>query len=710
MYGSAPFLYSIFIVLSIVSAFYTLNFYYLAYRSQRNVKHEKAKRTTARIPDDKALPLVTVQLPLYNERYVARRLIDSVCSMDYPKEKLQIQVLDDSDDGTIEIISSIVSEYRRKGFDISHIHRTDRTGYKAGALKAAMKSASGEFIAIFDADFIPPDWFLKRSLQQFYADSRVGLVQCKWGHVNEKYSTLTEAQAVSLDLHFLVEQKAKSMTHLFMNFNGTAGMWRTACISDSGGWHTSTLVEDLDLSYRAQIKGWKCVLLEDLVIDAELPVQMNAAKRQQFRWSKGSIQVAVKLMADIALARKLPSDTKLQAFVQMTRPIVNPLLLAQFLILPMLLAMNFRLYNSDWGPAAVIITYLGMGPLGYMYAIKKAWKGKKIWHTKAKQFLFLMFFATGISVTASVAVFDGLFGRKNEFLRTPKFGVVNKGDDWRNKDYVLPFTKTTLLEIFFAIYGCISVFIAIFSGNPVYAPIFAISTTGFVYVAFLSISHSSFRKSRKKANSEIAQPPKAGLLERNSEPGAEYGISQSVAVIRPREGGGTRIAQRLFLPGVLAFFIFGAAMAMLGYERAIYPLNTASSLLVLAESAQTPDQMAEYVKISKALLPESGNPVWVFPTPRTDYSNIQATLDDVLKRGSDMTTVEPNSEEYNTELTDLRHSIEIVKLDIQESIPYVYVSISNIIISIVWIGAILMVFGLTRKASANQKAVQFKTA
>ncbi len=301
MYGPGAFLYLIFLTIGWILMVYTLNFYYLAYQSRNNIRHERKRRQKIEIPSNP--PVVTIQLPLYNEKYVAKRLIDAVCMIDYPKEKFQIQVLDDSDDDTAGLIKSIVDEYRFKGFDIVHMHRTDKSGYKAGALKEGIKDAKGEFVAIFDADFIPPVWFLKNVIGHFYAHPKLGFVQCKWGHVNENYSTLTEAQAVSLDLHFLIEQKAKSLTNLYMNFNGTAGIWRTSCINDAGGWHTSTLVEDLDLSYRVQMKGWKCLFLEDVVVDAELPVQMNAAKRQQFRWAKGSIQVALKLLSDVMLHR-----------------------------------------------------------------------------------------------------------------------------------------------------------------------------------------------------------------------------------------------------------------------------------------------------------------------------------------------------------------------------------------------------------------------
>ena len=434
MYGPGAFLYLIFLTIGWILMVYTLNFYYLAYQSRNNIRHERKRRQKIEIPSNP--PVVTIQLPLYNEKYVAKRLIDAVCMIDYPKEKFQIQVLDDSDDDTACLIKSIVDEYRFKGFDIVHMHRTDRSGYKAGALKEGIKDAKGEFVAIFDADFIPPVWFLKNVIGHFYAHPKLGFVQCKWGHVNENYSTLTEAQAVSLDLHFLIEQKAKSLTNLYMNFNGTAGIWRTSCINDAGGWHTSTLVEDLDLSYRVQMKGWKCLFLEDVVVDAELPVQMNAAKRQQFRWAKGSIQVALKLLSDVMLHRSIPIETKTQAFIQLTRHVINPLFLIQFLIFPMLLAMDYKLYTVSWAPLISIFMYVMMGPGGYLLVINKTWSGEK-WREKAQQFFFLIFYSSGLSVNNTVAVFDAVFGKKNEFLCTPKFGIVNKNDDWRNKEYVL---------------------------------------------------------------------------------------------------------------------------------------------------------------------------------------------------------------------------------------------------------------------------------
>jgi cellulose synthase/poly-beta-1,6-N-acetylglucosamine synthase-like glycosyltransferase len=483
---------------------YTLNFNYLSYKSTRNRLNHKV-RSKINLSDE-TCPLVTIQLPIYNEKYVATRLINAVCSMDFPKERMEIQVLDDSDDETTGIIKALVDKYNKDGFNISAYHRVNRAGYKAGALKEGLNFAKGEFIAIFDADFIPQSDFLKKALC-YFEDSKIGLVQGRWGHINEKYSILTKAQAVSLDFHFFIEQKAKSLTHLFMNFNGTAGIWRTLCIKDAGGWHTSTLVEDLDLSFRAQMKGWKCIFDENLVVNAELPVQMNAAKRQQFRWAKGSVQVAKKLLIMLLSHRTLPIDTKIQIFIQLTKHIINPLFLIQFLIFPILLLMNYQIYDTAMAPALGIVAYLLLGPVTYLIMIRKIW-GEN-WRTKALQYLFMIFYASGISINNSVAIFDALVGKRNEFLRTPKFGIMEKNQDWRNNKYALPFTKTTLLEIFFSAYGCVTIAISVISGNPIFVPLIALQTIGFFYVAYLSIIQS--RNNKNAANMYLTSSTELSL-------------------------------------------------------------------------------------------------------------------------------------------------------------------------------------------------------
>ncbi|MGD8707200.1 MAG: glycosyltransferase family 2 protein, partial [Nitrosopumilaceae archaeon] len=491
------FVFDLFIISAIIITAYTLNFYYLTFLSIRR----KEVLTTAEM----GTPSITIQLPLYNEKYVAKRLVDAVCELDYPKEKMKIMVLDDSDDDTVELLASVVKDYKNQGFQIEHIRRGTRKGYKAGALKYAMQITDTEYVAIFDADFIPPDWFLKRAIPHF-SKPNIGLVQCRWGHVNENYSAITKAQALSLDFHFLIEQKAKSNSHLFMNFNGTAGIWKRDCIDDAGGWHTATLVEDLDLSYRAQMKGWKCVFLPDIVVDAELPIQMNAAKRQQFRWAKGSIQCAVKLLGGIAIKRKVAVEAKIQAFIQLTRHIVYPLMLIQFLSLPILLAGNINLYVVSFIPALTIATYLAMGPGAYLMIIQKMYN--KSWKSKAKILPSLLVYNAGLSVNNTVAVFDAVLGKKNEFLRTPKYGILTKKDDWRDNAYNLPFTKVTLLELFFGVYGIMGILVSIFSNNPIFAPIIGIQTIGFFFIAYMSLSHSRFKRNKSTQSRALTKEEK----------------------------------------------------------------------------------------------------------------------------------------------------------------------------------------------------------
>jgi cellulose synthase/poly-beta-1,6-N-acetylglucosamine synthase-like glycosyltransferase len=711
MYGLGAFLYVIFLAIGWVLMVYTLNFYYLAYHSRNNFRHERKRRQKVDLPTN--LPVVTIQLPLYNEKYVVKRLIDAVCRMDYPKDKFQIQVLDDSDDDTVDLIRSIVDEYRFKGFDIVHVQRRDRTGYKAGALKEGIKYAKGEFVAIFDADFIPPTWFLKSAIGHFYADTKLGLVQCKWGHVNESYSTLTEAQAVALDLHFLIEQKAKSLTPLYMNFNGTAGIWRTSCIKEAGGWDTSTLVEDLDLSFRVQMKGWRCLFLEDLVVDAELPVQMNAAKRQQFRWAKGSIQVALKLLIDVMLRRNIPIETKTQAFIQLTRHTINPLFLAQFLIFPMLLAMDYELYTVSWAPLISIFMYVMMGPGGYLIIINKTWSGEK-WREKAQQFFFLMFYSTGLSVNNTVAVFDAVFGRKNEFLRTPKFGIVNKSDNWKNKEYVLPFTKTTLLEMYFAIYGCMAVFISIFTGNSLYAPMIAIPTIGFIYVAYLSIVHSSFRKKKQIAGRDYAPTITTGAhtttATANAAGSAAMTASTKAADSDPGRRDTRSLNQRLVLAGMLAFLTMGAGVAYFGYQNTMYLLDKAIGFISRAETAQTPEQLAEYIKLTQDLIPSDGNPVWLFPTTKTDFALIQANLDSIVLRANIASAMDPLSDSYNIAIRDMHMSTGTLRTNLVEVIPYTYITLSNIMLAGLWVASVIAIFAALRKIKTKAATIQCKTA
>ena len=650
------FVFQIFLFCAIVIIGYTCNFYYLAFLSSRR----KEENTVSEIGE----PTITIQLPIYNDRYVATRLVDAVCAQDYSKEKMKIMVLDDSDDETVNMMHKTVLKYQSQGFDISHVRRGTRTGYKAGALKHAMKSTPSDFVAIFDADFIPTKWYLKRAIPHF-TNSKIGLVQCRWGHVNENYSALTQAQALNLDFHFLVEQKAKSNSHLFMNFNGTAGIWRKECIEDAGGWHTATLVEDLDLSYRAQMKGWKCLFLPDIVVDAELPVQMNGAKRQQFRWAKGSIQCAIKLLGDILLKRKIAFDAKLQAFIQLTRHIVFPLMLIQFITLPILLASEINLYIVSFLPAVTLATYLAMGPGAYLLVIHKMYKNN--WKTHAKALPYLLVYSIGMSVNNTVAVFDGALGKKNEFLRTPKYGIIKNNDDWRDKAYNLPFSKTTLLELFFAVYGILGIFIAIFSNNPIFAPIIALQAVGFFYIAWLSFSHTRFKR-----------PKFSELKISKEEKMADY-------------------FYKLALGGIFAIIVIGGYMAFVGYSTDVYPLDMSVGLLDRTMASSDPQSILTDLKAIKGHLPVDGNPVWIFPTDSTNFTRIQTDLNIMIISAEKITAVPTDSAAFHTGITDIRDRADVLQENLADAIPYMYVSFSNIIFSSIWIAALLVIFAVLNR-------------
>jgi cellulose synthase/poly-beta-1,6-N-acetylglucosamine synthase-like glycosyltransferase len=667
------FVFDLFILSAIIITAYTVNFYYLAIISRTR----KESRPTL----DWGTPSVTIQLPIYNEKYVAKRLVDSVCNLDYPKDKMRIMVCDDSDDDTVELLRDVVDDYAKQGFKIEHVRRGTRNGYKAGALKHAMKTTDTELVAIFDADFIPPSWFLKRAIPHF-SKPNIGLVQCRWGHVNENYSTLTQVQALSIDFHFLIEQKAKSNSHLFMNFNGTAGIWKRECIEDAGGWHTATLVEDLDLSYRAQLKGWKCLFLPDMVVDAELPAQMNGAKRQQFRWAKGSIQCAIKLLSDIGLRRNVSIEAKIQAFIQLTRHIVYPLVLIQFLTLPILLAAQVNLYVVSVLPAITIATYLAMGPGAYLVVIRGMYH--KSWQSKAKLLPALLVYNAGMSVNNTVAVFDAVIGKKNEFHRTPKYGIVTKKDDWRDKAYNLPFTQTTLLEIFFGVYGIMGIFISIFSNNPVFVPIIAIQALGFFYIAYMSLSHTRFKRNKSSNNRRKTKKEK---------------MANNV--------------YKLSMIGILGIIIFGGYMAISGYNADIYPLDRIRGNLDGIVSSSDPDIIREHLiaiqadlDIVMTNLPEtknsdgeviSRNPVWIFGTESTNFLRIQNNIDSMFAGLDEISSVSKDNSAYHTGMLDINERALLLKINIMDATPYMYVSPANMMLSVIWIAAIIGIFAALKR-------------
>ena len=592
--------------------------------------------------------------------------------MEYPKDKMRIMVLDDSNDDTVELVRNLVNDYKSKGFQIEHVRRGTRKGYKAGALNHAMKTTDTEFVAIFDADFIPPKWFLNRAISHFVKPN-IGLIQCRWGHVNENYSSITQVQALSLDFHFLIEQKAKSNSRLFMNFNGTAGIWRRECIEDAGGWHTATLVEDLDLSYRAQMKGWKCLFLSDIVVDAELPVEMNAAKRQQFRWAKGSIQCAIKLLGNIAIKRKIAFEAKVQAFVQLTRHIVYPLMLIQFLTLPILLASEVNLYIISFIPVITIAAYFAIGPGAYLLVIHKMYD--KSWRSKAKVLPSLLIYTAGMSVNNSIAVFDAVFGKNNEFLRTPKYGIIKNTDDWKDKAYNLPFTKTTLLEIFFGVYGLLGILISIFSNNPIFAPIIGIQTVGFFYISYLSISHSGFKRNKS-----------------------------SVTRVQTKEERMANNIYKLAMIGIAGIILFGAYMAFAGYQTDIYPLDLSRGHLEGIGASSDPQTILGHLKAIQGYLPAEGNAVWIFPTETTNFARIQADLDVMITSVEKISTVPRDSSAFHTGMLDVKERAEIIQENIMDATPYMYVSGSNVLFSSIWVATIIAIFAILKRKKEQLKA------
>ncbi len=673
------FVFDLFIISAIIITAYTCNFYYLAFLSR--------KRKDVLPTIDLGTPSVTIQLPIYNEKYVAKRLVDAVCNLDYPKDKMCIMVCDDSDDDTVELLGGLVDDYKKQGFQIEHVRRGTRKGYKAGALKHAMQITDTELVAIFDADFIPPTWFLKRAIPHF-SKPNIGLIQCRWGHVNENYSMITQAQALSLDFHFLIEQKAKSNSHLFMNFNGTAGIWKRECIEDAGGWHSATLVEDLDLSYRAQMKGWKCVFLPDIVVDAELPVQMNGAKRQQFRWAKGSIQCAIKLLSDIAFKRKVSIEAKIQAFIQLTRHIVYPLMLIQFLTLPILLAGQVNLYVVSFLPALTIATYLAMGPGAYIMIMKGMYQ--KSWKSKAKILPGLLVYNAGMSVNNTVAVFDAVLGKKNEFLRTPKYGIIKKDDDWRDKAYNLPFTQTTLLEIFFGVYGVMGIFIAIFSNNPIFVPIIGLQAVGFFYIAYMSLSHTRFQRNKSSNNHVMTKNEKMA-----------------------------NIIYKLSMIGIVGIIIFGGSMAVAGYNTDIYPLDRmrghfdgiigssdpvtirAHLVAISADIDVVKENMPQITNENGELI--SINPVWMFPTDSTNFLRMQNDVNTMIATVDKIATIPKDSSAYHTGMMDLNDSALQLRINVMDATPYAYVSAPNVMYSAIWIAAILAIFAALKTKKEQLK-------
>ncbi|GEL70660.1 MULTISPECIES: cellulose synthase family protein [Myxococcus] len=431
-----------------------------------------------------SLPKVTIQLPIFNEMYVVERLVESVCRIDYPRDLLEIQVLDDSTDETCGIARACVERQRQKGHDIVYIHRVNRQGFKAGALENGLKLAKGQFVAVFDADFVPSPDFLMRTVP-FFSDDKVGMVQVRWGHLNREFSLLTQAQSIFLDGHFIIEHTARNRAGCFFNFNGTAGIWRRDTISDAGGWQHDTLTEDLDLSYRAQLKGWQFVFLPEVISPAEVPVDMNAFKSQQHRWAKGSIQTAKKLLPTI-LKSDLPLVVKREAFFHLTNNMAYLLMVLLSVLMPISMVVRFQhgLYGTLFLDLPFFLT--ATASVCFFYVAAQRERGAKGWE-RVKYLPFLMSLGIGMAISNAKAVAEALLNQQSGFARTPKTGAEGKKAVTVKKAYRGSKSLLPLVELLFAAYFTGALWFAIDARIYTSVPFIVLFLAGFLYVGSSSL-------------------------------------------------------------------------------------------------------------------------------------------------------------------------------------------------------------------------------
>ncbi|RDC62807.1 cellulose synthase family protein [Adhaeribacter pallidiroseus] len=438
------------------------------------------------------LPFVTVQLPVYNEQYVVERLIDAITALDYPLEKLQIQVLDDSNDITRDLVAAKVAFYQAQGFDITQVLRPERTGYKAGALEYGLNLATGEFIAIFDADFLPAPSFLKQTLIKF-KNPEVGLVQTRWGHVNSNYSLLTKLQAFGLNAHFTVEQTGRSCGHYFINFNGTGGVWRKTCILDAGGWQTDTLTEDLDLSYRAQLRHWEFRYLEPIIAPAELPVTMPAIKSQQYRWTKGAAENARKNLGPVFQSNK-PWSTKIHALFHLGNSSVFVcVFLLALLSVPILFIPDYYPHLQAYFLSQELFLISLASLIAFYWTSFRCSSPNQAasWLQFCPRFFWFLCFSMGLSLHNTVAVLEGYAGKKTPFIRTPKFNIQKASDPWRNNLYrTASINFLMLLEGILALYFLAGILFGFYLQRYGLLPFHSMLTLGFGGVFFLTVKHS----------------------------------------------------------------------------------------------------------------------------------------------------------------------------------------------------------------------------
>jgi cellulose synthase/poly-beta-1,6-N-acetylglucosamine synthase-like glycosyltransferase len=474
-----------FVVLTLLAT-YGIHRYTLVYLYYKNKKNQTTE------PEQKfsELPCVTVQLPIFNEQFVIDRLLQAVCRLDYPREKLEIQVLDDSTDETANVARGLVEHYAAQGYPITYHHRSNRAGFKAGALQAGLKSASGEFVAIFDADFVPPPDFLERTIHHFTSE-KVAMVQTRWTHINRHYSFLTEVEAILLDGHFVLEHSGRARSNVFFNFNGTAGVWRRWAIEDAGGWQHDTLTEDTDLSYRAQLKGWKFIYRQDVECPAELPVEMTAFKTQQARWAKGLIQTGKKILPRV-LKSDQPFRVKLESWYHLTANLSYPLMVVlSVLLLP---AMVIRFYQG-WFQMLYIDVPLFLAStfsISSFYLVSQRELFPKTWPRALLYLPFLMALGIGLTVTNTCAVIEALVGKQTAFARTPKYRVESKKDRVHAAKYRKRLGWVPWIEMLIGGYFALTVYYAFQNENYLTVPFLMLFVVGYWYTGLMSLLQGRF--------------------------------------------------------------------------------------------------------------------------------------------------------------------------------------------------------------------------
>jgi cellulose synthase/poly-beta-1,6-N-acetylglucosamine synthase-like glycosyltransferase len=472
-------------VVLILLASYGIHRYTLVY-----LYYKKKQNATKPPQEFSSLPRVTVQLPIFNEQYVVDRLLQAVCRLEYPREKLDIQLLDDSTDETVNVARELVEHYASQGYPVTYLHRTNREGFKAGALHEGLKTATGEFVAIFDADFVPPSDFLLKTIHHF-TDPKIGMVQTRWTHINRNYSFLTEVEAILLDGHFVLEHSGRSRHDVFFNFNGTAGIWRRQAIEDAGGWEHDTLTEDTDLSYRAQLKGWKFIYRQDIECPAELPVEMTAFKTQQARWAKGLIQTGKKILPKV-LKSDQPFRVKLEAWYHLTANMSYPLMvILSVLLLP---AMVIRFYQG-WFQMLYIDIPLFLAStfsISSFYLVSQRELFPRTWPRALLYLPFLMALGIGLTLTNTMAVLEALIGKKSAFARTPKYRVETKKDVVRATKYRRRLGWVPWVELLIGSYFALTVYYALDNENYFTVPFLLLFVIGYWYTGLMSLLQGRF--------------------------------------------------------------------------------------------------------------------------------------------------------------------------------------------------------------------------